>query len=310
MPGLLDTSLRVFDRMYKYEISPELVPEEMRKDLLEARQQYADRMEGVRVDYLLTAGRASDARPLIEQVLARLNAAGVSPQTISQRQDWNRRLARADASENRVEDALRRYQVSLSGWSKSILAMPQIQQAASEAKQYYLAHGGTEEKWLDWATAVPAVSKFAPESLSFSKALPDFSAADLNNHAWTLASLKGKATLVVFWATWCGPCRGEHPGIQELYDRTKDRKDIQVLTISVDDGIAEIRQYMEEKKYTFPVIHSAELADKLFPWAGLPTSFLVNPRGERSGIYPMAPDSASIGSVMDKLAQLARPDVQ
>jgi thiol-disulfide isomerase/thioredoxin len=306
VPALLDTSIRAFDQMYKYEISPELVPEEMRKRLVENRQDYAERMEGVRVDYLLAAGRASDARPLIEQVLARLDAAGVLPQTISPRQDWNRRLGRADASENRIEDALRHYQASFSGWSKSILAIPQIQVAASEGKQYYLAHGGSEEKWLEWATAVPAVSKSAADPLSLSKALPEFSAADLHNHSWTLASFKGKATLVVFWATWCGPCRSEHPGIQELYDRIKDRKDLQVLTISVDDGIAEVRQYMEEHNYTFPVVHSAAVADKLFPWAGLPTSFLVNPRAERSGMYPIAPDSTYIGSLMDTLGRLAK----
>jgi len=56
----------------------------------------------------------------------------------------------------------------------------------------------------------------------------------------------------------------------------KDRKDVQLLTISVDDSPGAVTEYLKEKGYTFPVIHAPELADKLFPWSGLPTNFLVN----------------------------------
>ena len=108
-----------------------------------------------------------------------------------------------------------------------------------------------------------------------------------------------------FWATWCGPCRGEHPGIEDLVQRIKDRKDIQVLTVSIDETLAPVAEYMKEKGYTFPVIHAPRLADKLFPYIGLPTNFLVNTKGVRTGLYGFSADSASVERLIKDLTNAA-----
>jgi cytochrome c-type biogenesis protein len=102
---------------------------------------------------------------------------------------------------------------------------------------------------------------------------------------WQLENLKGKATFVNYWATWCGPCRAEHPDIQKLHDRLKGMPGMQVLTISVDDTPTLAEAYMREKGYTFAVIHGPALADQLLPYAGLPTNFLVNKDGQRTSFY-------------------------
>ena len=68
---------------------------------------------------------------------------------------------------------------------------------------------------------------------------------------------------------WCGPCRAEQYELQKLYEGLKGRKDLQVLTLSVDDSPAQVTSYLAEKGFTFPVIHMPQLADKLYPWAGL-----------------------------------------
>jgi hypothetical protein len=73
--------------------------------------------------------------------------------------------------------------------------------------------------------------------------------------------------------------------LQKLYDAIKDRKDLQLLTISVDESPSAVPEYMKQQHYTVPVIHAPELADKLFPWAGLPTNFLVNAKGMRTGMF-------------------------
>jgi thiol-disulfide isomerase/thioredoxin len=170
------------------------------------------------------------------------------------------------------------------------------------------------ERWLlrlseiDRAAAVKARGDTRPPVLDppqFITALPEFSAPDLAGRVWQLRDLKGKATVVNYWATWCGPCRGEHPAVQELYERTKDRQDIQVLTFSVDDDAAAARAYMKEKGYTFPVIHGPKVADRLFPWAGLPTNFLVAPDGRRSGMRGVGWDSTSVARLIDELAKIA-----
>ena len=53
--------------------------------------------------------------------------------------------------------------------------------------------------------------------------LPDFSVTDLQQHALSSASLRGKVVLIDFWATWCQPCKKEMPGYQKLVNEYGSR---------------------------------------------------------------------------------------
>jgi hypothetical protein len=77
------------------------------------------------------------------------------------------------------------------------------------------------------------------------------------------------------------------------------------LTISVDDSPDSVTEYLKEKGYTFPVINAPELADKLFPWVGLPTNFLVNTRGSRTSLYGFGGDAASLQRALEDLTNAA-----
>ena len=80
----------------------------------------------------------------------------------------------------------------------------------------------------------------------------DFTLTDLDGKKWTLKELRGKVVVVNFWATWCPPCRKEMPDLEALYTILKE-KGLVILAIS-DEVADKVKPFIEEKKYTFPVL--------------------------------------------------------
>lgn len=64
---------------------------------------------------------------------------------------------------------------------------------------------------------------------------PEIALANEKGEIVTLSSFKGKYVLVDFWASWCGPCRGENPNVVAAYEKYKN-KNFTVLGVSLDDN--------------------------------------------------------------------------
>ena len=105
----------------------------------------------------------------------------------------------------------------------------------------------------------------------------DFTLKDINNEDVTLADYKGKVILLDFWATWCGPCKVEIPGFVDL--QTRYGKDgLQVLGVSVDDTLDELKPYVAELKMNYPVLQGLgrdDVQDAFGPIWGIPTTVVI-----------------------------------
>lgn len=62
---------------------------------------------------------------------------------------------------------------------------------------------------------------------------PDFTAPNPDGKDITLSEIKGKVTIVDFWAAWCGPCRKENPNMVKVYEKYHD-KGLEIIGISLD----------------------------------------------------------------------------
>ena len=77
---------------------------------------------------------------------------------------------------------------------------------------------------------------------------PPVNATTLDGKPLALGELNGKYVLLDFWATWCGPCIGEIPQLQAVYDAFGDDKRFAILSISVDEKIEEPKKFQDKRR--------------------------------------------------------------
>jgi peroxiredoxin len=84
-----------------------------------------------------------------------------------------------------------------------------------------------------------------PDYMAADRRAPDFSMKDLRGATVTLESLRGKVVVLNFWTKTCGPCLEEMPEIAELAKVLRDRSDVVVVTVSVDEGPDDVRPTLQ-----------------------------------------------------------------
>ncbi|MBI4060477.1 MAG: TlpA family protein disulfide reductase [Elusimicrobia bacterium] len=126
---------------------------------------------------------------------------------------------------------------------------------------------------LAWACTPPAPAG-APGAAA------PLSGKTLAGKTASLSDYKGKVVLVDFWATWCGPCREEIPGLVELQARL-GAKGLAVLGVSMDEDVAEVGPFVEKMRINYPIIlNGGESAPAGWAVPGLPTAYLISRDGK------------------------------
>jgi cytochrome c biogenesis protein CcmG/thiol:disulfide interchange protein DsbE len=106
---------------------------------------------------------------------------------------------------------------------------------------------------------------------------PDFT---VHNGSQTirLSQFRGKIVILNFWATWCAPCIDELPSLQELQ---KQRPDIQVLAVSIDDDPAAYAAFLKQYDINLLAVRDGSQGANLkFGSVRVPETFVI----DRSGV--------------------------
>jgi thiol-disulfide isomerase/thioredoxin len=108
---------------------------------------------------------------------------------------------------------------------------------------------------------------------------PPLPHAALQGGPLTVSELRGHPEAIVFYASWCGPCKTEAPAVAKFASSSAGRG--RLLAIDYDD-YGDIRGFLTRYHWTFPVLSdpSGETGDAYGVSAGLPTWVFLSPRGD------------------------------
>ncbi len=110
---------------------------------------------------------------------------------------------------------------------------------------------------------------------------PDFSLESLDGKSVRLSDLRGKAVLLNFWATWCGPCKIEMPWFVELQNQY-GAQGLQIVGVAMDDASKEdIAKFAKNMGVNYPILIGKEsIGDQYGGIPALPESFFIGRDGK------------------------------
>lgn len=136
---------------------------------------------------------------------------------------------------------------------------------------------------------------------------PDFKLVDQYGNVHKLSDYKGKVVFLNFWATWCPPCRGELPHIEDIYKEYKSNgKDVIILGV-VAPGLRkegskeDIIKFLSENGYTFPVVFDDGNVMDEYEIEAFPTTFIIDRDGNVVKYVPGAMDKAAMKSLINNV---------
>jgi cytochrome c biogenesis protein CcmG/thiol:disulfide interchange protein DsbE len=115
-----------------------------------------------------------------------------------------------------------------------------------------------------------------------------------------LASARGRPALVVFWASWCGPCVREAPAL-ERFARSAAGSG-RMVGVDWSDALSGARSFIHRYGWTFTNLRDGEgLVGNRYRMTGLPTTFVLDARGRIRSILRGPQDERSLHTALTRV---------
>lgn len=121
----------------------------------------------------------------------------------------------------------------------------------------------------------------SPAGQLIGRVAPDFDLPSLDGKNLKLSDLRGKAVLLNFWATYCGPCKIEMPWFVEL-QKEYGPQGFQIVGVAMDDASTEeIAKFAKQMGVNYPILLGQESVGQSYGGVGvLPTTFFLDRDGK------------------------------
>ena len=126
----------------------------------------------------------------------------------------------------------------------------------------------------------PSAATRQADSPLLGKRAPFPATRTIDGDRFDLSEMRGQWVLVNFFATWCTPCRVEHPDLLRFSRRHAQIGDASVVSVVYDDDVDSIRDFLKKEGGDWPFVMDSEGKIALdFGVRGVPESYLVAPSG-------------------------------
>ncbi|MFG1998803.1 TlpA family protein disulfide reductase [Spirillospora sp. NPDC048911] len=137
------------------------------------------------------------------------------------------------------------------------------------------------------------------------KAAPQAAGTTLEGKPLQLADLKGKVTVVNFWASWCAPCRGEAPSLEQVYKENK-AKGVEFVGVGFKDSRDNAKAFERKFKVTYPSLFDENgqitLAFRDVPPNAIPSTLILDRQGRVAARIVGATTYSKLSPLVAKVA--------
>jgi thiol-disulfide isomerase/thioredoxin len=107
----------------------------------------------------------------------------------------------------------------------------------------------------------------------------DYTLSGLHGEKLQFAAFKGKTVVLDFWATWCGPCRAQHPLLEQVKRHFHARPEVIFVSVNTDEERELVEPFVKEQDWKEPVYFEDGLA-RMLRITSIPATIVLDRSGE------------------------------